>query len=73
MPEVSVFSAKSGSKIGNFTFPRIPVKGDILDMPTHPQFEVVRVTLYTERLYGFDVPIVQVIEAGSLVPSDLRK
>lgn len=69
MHTVSVFVVGSAQKLGDFTFHRIPVKGDIIDIPTHDQFEVVRVTLYTERPYGHDAPIVQVVK---FVPSSLQ-
>lgn len=45
--EVHLFSATSGMEIGNFRLPRIPVKGDFIVVPTHPEFEVVKVILWT--------------------------
>jgi hypothetical protein len=60
MHEVYIFAVGTGSKIGEFRFPRIPVKGDVLDIPTFGLYEVVRVTLYSPGLYDANPPMVQV-------------
>lgn len=57
---VKVYANKTGMEIGEFQYPRIPVKGDVLDIPTHGLYEVVRVTLYSPGLYETNPPILLV-------------
>lgn len=46
MYKIKVFAVRTGREIGEFNFPRVPVKGDVIDMPTHGIYEVMRVTMY---------------------------
>lgn len=61
---VKVFAVGSGREIGQFDFPRVPVKGDIIDLVTHDPYEVVRVTMYDIKANDAYVATIQVKRCG---------